>query len=312
MILAKAITIVTFFKILRRNMNYSELNEKKVHGTFDFPMEYSRLDRSHRAYVMKLHWHDEMELVRVEQGCFHLHLNNRSYDLHAGDIAFINPGVLHRGDPEDCVYSCAVFRLNMLCPTGSIIDRYLRPISRQLKMATERMACGDCPAVEQAVDRLFAALHGGESKYELEVFSALYQMIFALYREDRIVEVRPHAAQDRRLAQITKLLEWISEHYTQRITLERLSKESGLNEKYLCRFFKEYTSYTPIEYINRLRVEKVIDDMITKQLSVTEAAFANGFNDSAYFSKVFQRIKGTQPTSYVKRLKEDRLHSTDS
>lgn len=292
-------------------MNYSELIEKKVHGTFDFPMEYSRLDRSHRAYVMELHWHGEMEILQVKSGSFHLQLNNRSYTLQAGDVALVNPGVLHRGEPQDCVYDCAVFQLNMLCPTGSVINYYIHPIARQTKVAKEFFAHGENPRVEAAVEQLFDALYHGKEKYEFAVFSALHQLFFLLYNENQIEEAKSNHTQDRRLTQITQLLEWISGHYTQKITLERLSKESGLNEKYLCRFFKEYTSYTPIEYINRFRLEKAIDDMVIRHMSVTEAAFANGFNDSAYFSKVFQRIKGIQPTQYLKKMLEA-THTSDS
>ena len=73
-----------------------------------------------------------------------------------------------------------------------------------------------------------------------------------------------------------------------------------MNEKYLCRFFKAYTSYTPIDYVNRLRIEKAADDLRLLHRSVTEAAFANGFNDSAYFSKLFRQIKGVSPKVYQK------------
>ena len=102
------------------------------------------------------------------------------------------------------------------------------------------------------------------------------------------------------MTHLTRLLEWIDENYTQKITLASLAKISGFNEKYLCRFFKEYTSHTPIDYINRLRVEKAADDMLSRHMSVTEAAYANGFNDSAYFSKMFRQIKGISPSEFRK------------
>ena len=292
-------------------MNYAELNEKKEHGTFAFPIEYARLDAMHRAYVMVPHWHDEMEILRVESGCFHLQLNNCPYTMRAGDVALVNPGVLHRGTPENCVYECAVFQLNMLCPTGSVIHHYVRPITRRRMLAKAFFAHGESPAVETAVEHLFSAFHEKKQKYEFAVFSALHQLLFALYSEEQIDEATANPSRDRRLTQITSLLEWISKNHTQKITLERLSKESGLNEKYLCRFFKEYTSYTPIEYVNRFRLEKAIDDMVTRHVSITEAAFANGFNDSAYFSKVFQRFKGVQPTQYLKNMKEN-AYTSDS
>ena len=293
-------------------MNYSELIEKRTHGTFDFPIEYFQIGPHHRNYIMEPHWHAEMEIIRVKSGSFSLYLNKEHYILKPLDIAIVNPGTLHRGEPQDCSYDCAVFHLDMLCPGGSVIHQYVRPLVRNSVKAQEYIAHGKNLTVEETVERLFNCLAQKEERYELCVFAELYTLLAALYRDHILKNPEKRAIPDRRLTQMTKLLEWISMHYTEKITLTRLSKESGLNEKYLCRVFKEYTSYTPIEYINRFRIEKAIDSMVSGTDSITEAAFANGFNDSAYFSKIFHRIKGIPPNAYVRQLRQAESSIIDS
>lgn len=281
-------------------MKYSQLIEKEPRGTSEFPIEFYHLDKHHLRYAMSPHWHPEAELIRVYSGSFELYLNKKQYTLTAGDVAIINPGTLHRGEPTDCIYDCAVFKTEMLCPPGSSASRHLKPLANRQVRAQEVLPFGTAPDALFCVDRLFQALSELPSQYELRVYAALYELFFTLHRDGLIEKTEERHEKDKQLTHLTRLLDWIDENYTQKITLASLAKESGFNEKYLCRFFKEYTSYTPIDYINRLRAEKAADDMLTHHLSVTEAAFANGFNDSAYFSKVFRKIKGVSPTEFKK------------
>ena len=281
-------------------MKYSQFIEKETRGTSEFPIEFYRLDRHHLRYEMSLHWHPEAELIRVYSGTFELHLNKECYTLRAGDVAIVNPGTLHRGEPTDCVYDCAVFKTEMLCPPGSSASRYIKPIANRQALVREVLPCGTSPDALACVDRLFSALATRHLQYELLVYATLYELFFTLHRDGLIGIADDAHTKDKQMTHLTRLLDWIDENYTQKITLASLAKVSGFNEKYLCRFFKEYTSYTPIDYINRLRVEKAADDMLSRGLSVTEAAYANGFNDSAYFSKMFRQIKGCSPSEFRK------------
>lgn len=293
---------------MAQGVNYSEYIEREPHGTDEFPIEFYRLDAAHHRYEMNLHWHPEAELIRVHEGSFELHLNQRTYLLCAGDAAVINPGTLHRGIPHDCRYECAVFKTEMLCPPGASVGRYVKPLATQSSAVREfyssPAAKEDAAAVE-AIDRLFSVLGERRERYELDVYAALYHLFSVLYGIGAVARTEA-AGTSARQEQLTRLLSWIDENYTHPITLTSLSKVSGFSEKYLCRFFREQTSYTPIDYVNRLRVEKAADDMLHRHLSATEAAFANGFNDSAYFSKVFRRIKGTSPREFRRMHDEGR------
>ncbi|MBQ9760691.1 MAG: helix-turn-helix transcriptional regulator [Clostridia bacterium] len=279
-------------------MKYSELNEKKTHGSASFPIEFYRVDQGHLQYVMPAHWHIEFEIIRVIHGGFRLYLNKQHYDMEAGDIAFVNSGVVHHGEPHDCLYECAVFKLDMLLQNGSAVNRYVKPLITGGSAVKEFFRAGITPMLDQAVDTLFDLLRDPAEHGELGVYSALYALMHTLYQVNAIEPSAHGHAQKKQLEQLTRLLSQIEEHYTEHIDLGELARSAGINEKYLFRFFKAYTSYTPVEYINRLRVEKAAYDIRHRHLSITEAAYANGFNDSAYFSKIFRRFVGISPLQY--------------
>ena len=103
--------------------------ENKEHGFPDFPIQLYHIDESHPKYEMTLHWHRELEIVRVISGTLFLYVNNVKYELSGGDIAFIGSRDMHRAEPHSAVYECIVFDLNMLSRNGSgRISGYVLPL----------------------------------------------------------------------------------------------------------------------------------------------------------------------------------------
>jgi AraC-like DNA-binding protein len=133
------------------------------------------------------------------------------------------------------------------------------------------------------------------------VYSTLYEIIANLYKGGHVQnKVASKHNSQREIMSI--LLDYVDAHYNERISLTDLAQKANMNEKYLCRIFYNYTSKTPIAYINELRVEKACYDMQIKNATVTEAAINCGFNDLSYFTKVFKSVKKITPTQYKKSI----------
>lgn len=284
-------------------MKYAEYIEQLSRGSADFPIAYYHVTHVHPRYVMDLHWHPEFEIITVRSGRLDLYLNRRAYPLCKGDTAVVNPGVLHRGEPNgNCEYECTVFSPSMISPAGSAAAKYIKPLTEGTLVAQEYFSADDISVKNAAQDLFFALRECINKDVELSVYAALYRFFAVLYTEDHIEKAPLQTAQSKQLSHLTALISWIEENYTQRITLGELATRAGLSEKYLCRFFKEYTSYTPIVFINRMRVERAAADIRDKKMSLTDAAYANGFNDSSYFSKVFREVMGMSPSEYKKSI----------
>lgn len=96
---------------------------------------------------------------------------------------------------------------------------------------------------------------------------------------------------------------YISSHLFEQITLEQLSAVTHLQKNYLISKFKNEFGTTPIEYVSELRLDASIKD-INKNPSCTikEVCQKYGFNDSKYFSRLFKKRYGINPTTYRKNL----------
>lgn len=280
-------------------MKYSELYERKKHGSSLFPIQLYHLEEGHPQYIMSAHWHKEFEIIKVLKGEFNCFLNNISYHLTEGDILFVECGCLHRGIPENCIYECIVFDLNMLMRnTGDVAEKYIKPIIDST-VGVHCLLNRNNNYLYTATSELFNALSESKPAFELDVISRLFKIFSLLYSQKHIIS-HPKTTHSRQKKAVTKLLDWFENHLSEEITLEKLSSVSGLNEKYLCRIFKEYTSKTPITYLNELRIEHACYEMTLKSKNITESAFDSGFNDLSYFCKTFKKIKGITPKEYKK------------
>lgn len=90
---------------------------------------------------------------------------------------------------------------------------------------------------------------------------------------------------------------YMSEHFTEKITLQSLADISGKSVSYYGKTFKKLYDMTPIEYLMSIRIayaKKILEN----GSSVTEAAEMCGFSDLYYFSKAFKAKEGMPPSRY--------------
>lgn len=96
------------------------------------------------------------------------------------------------------------------------------------------------------------------------------------------------------------ILQYIEGHLSENITVEQLAKICNFHPNYFIKFFKIHTGIPPIQYINRVRLEKAKELVMHKEINISEIANMIGFNDLCHFSKSFKNYTGFSPLEYRK------------
>lgn len=94
---------------------------------------------------------------------------------------------------------------------------------------------------------------------------------------------------------------YIESNFNKRISLDIISNEVAISKRNFIRRFKNATGNTPIEYIQRVRVEAVKKSLETTQNSIEEIVHNVGYDDMTTFRKLFKRITGISPNEYRKK-----------
>lgn len=276
-------------------------NEDRPRGTYEFPFEFHDINSSHPRYVMSYHWHVEYEIIRIIKGTLTVTLDEKSFTASANDVIFIHSGILHSGIPQDCVYQCIVFDINAFLKPNSVCAEYMQKIIHQDVMIYHHFTEKQQPVLD-AVNALFESMKAQAPGYELIVFGQFYHFFGLVFSYHYYLESLSKTRKDyKRILQLKQVVEFIEKNYTSQITLPELSASVSMSPKYFCRFFSEMTHQTPMDYLNRQRIEQACYQLATTDDSITEIAYRNGFNDLSYFIRTFKKYKGITPGKYKRR-----------
>lgn len=97
---------------------------------------------------------------------------------------------------------------------------------------------------------------------------------------------------------VRRSLRHIQETMSDDIDMETLARSVGLSRPHFFKLFKQYMGVTPNVYLNTLRSERAIDDLLQTEKTVTEIAFELGFSSQASFTRFFSSNVGIAPSEY--------------
>lgn len=132
--------------------------------------------------------------------------------------------------------------------------------------------------------------------YELEAAALLVDLIVYLSRLYSDLRHCRKASRDAR--RLGAVIAYIENNCTREIELDSLVVKSGFSVPHFMRIFRTVTGDSPMQYVNRCRILLAEQQLRHSGDSVSEIAFACGFNDSNYFSRVFRQFNGMSPRQY--------------
>ena len=103
--------------------------------------------------------------------------------------------------------------------------------------------------------------------------------------------------------QFQKLIKYINNHFTEELTINGLSEDFFINEKYCSALFKKHLGMTFSEYLRKLRIEYSTTLLQNPALTIKEIASMVGYHDYYYFMKVFNAYMGVTPAKYRKQAR---------
>ena len=94
-------------------------------------------------------------------------------------------------------------------------------------------------------------------------------------------------------------LQYIDTHFTQNMTLEEISAQSGLSPNYYTALFHQCFHLKLWDYVLSKRVDRAKQLLAgSEAMTVLDIALACGFNNTANFNRVFLRFTGLTPRQY--------------
>jgi len=247
------------------------------------------------------HWHAHVELLCFMEGEADITCGTHTIQAAGGDLVLVNSNELHYGisRSEELFYYAVIFDLSLL-DSGSMDDsrtKYVTPIERNRMLFRNLIRQDD--AMLACAHALIRELGERSFGFELAVKARLYELTCLLLRGYVSTFLSPEDSASRLsgLAQLAPALTLIEQHFRDRLTVDRLARETGLSRYHFSRLFKRLTGRTITDYINRIRIGHAEYLLHNTPMTVSEIAHAAGYSDIYYFSRTFKRYKGSPPTA---------------
>lgn len=126
--------------------------------------------------------------------------------------------------------------------------------------------------------------------YKILSRSLVQQLIYYLMLD--------HIHSNSSMAKIYDVIDYIENNYSNKISINTLSDIAGLSTSQFRKKFKEIYEISPLEYINRLRIENAKDLLRSEIYTQDEIATLCGFENVYYFNKVFKKYTNITPGRY--------------
>lgn len=245
------------------------------------------------------HYHDFYEIYFLKSGERRYVVDNKIYNLKAGDIIIIDKSELHITKNTDncCSYDryllyITTHALDSLGDNSRLFKRYF--LNRVITMP-DNVLCN--------VERIFENLYTNYTTDTLFsrqfLVNGAYELCYLLYSL-----IENDTSENNRIILengMEKVLYHIEHNYKTKISLGDAADICNMNRTYFSRYFKKITGIGFSAYVTALRLKEAVNLLKNTSIPLSEVAYKSGFESQQHFCAVFKKETGISAGEY--RLK---------
>ena len=146
-----------------------------------------------------------------------------------------------------------------------------------------------------------------EDNSSMEQLGDLLKVLFHLneHVERRIlsnVSCKNQLSNTKNRFKIARTTRFILENLDQKLSVERMADFTHLVPQSFCRWFKNATGNTFVNYLNKARIEKACQLLMNTNQPVSDICFIVGFESISHFNRTFLKIKEMSPREFRKSM----------
>ena len=231
---------------------------------------------------------DNNLIVFAKSGHCTYKTGGKEYDVQKGDLLFFQKKQAHSAvanDKDPWSYYTVSFDIDCLSEETkqNILKLPLITKTKHFSLYYEKFS------------ELLSIWSTRDTGYLLKCRSLISDILYMMIRENTESPVQnPYADK------LDALKLHIAKNYTKTFSINELAEITGISPSYFRMLFKKHTGYSAIQYQNRIKINKACDMLKSRTFNITEIAYAVGYSDVYYFSRIFKKTMGISPSEYIK------------
>lgn len=248
-------------------------------------------------FHMDPHTHSSCEIMCVTGGSCCVFVGSEEFHLSQNQFIFLDAQIPHKLEilPQQ---PCSILNLEFRCQeqeTPISLGELTRKSSDFRDFLKRQIPClvsNDLRNLGYALKDLISQLQKGEADSEF-----LISILFCR----TLLELSFCAVHSRKFTgmyYLKKACGYIDKNLCSAIRIPELAAYTGINKSYLQSLFSEILGCSIIEYVNKKRLEEAAFLLTNSSMSITDIAFAVGYNSRQHFAHTFEKYYNTGPLSY--------------
>lgn len=252
------------------------------------------------------HIHKDFEISLVLNGSLTVITASGETVLEKDDIFMINPYGSHEIKAKD---SALVISLQVSPDFFAHYFPQIEDIEFDISAFHAGQDTAVCSRIRALLFDLASTFFHGEDFAPVQC-ALLIDRLFLLLLNTRKYHLVPHREKAAYLARSTRMkriMQYIDEHYREKLLLSDIARQEQLDLYYLSHFFKEVFGISFQNYITKLRCEHARQLLLLTDYSLLDISLSCGFSDPKYFNRGFRTQYGCTPKEYRRSFRNARL-----
>jgi AraC-like DNA-binding protein len=236
-------------------------------------------------WKMKEHEISFIDITYITEGSATYVINGISYNVQSGDLLCLPPGSF-RSAVSDPVNLMSCYSVNFLLQNmqGEILQLPF-PLFSHIDLRS------DIVGLFRELSGIWLRKESGYFMKSQAIFILILHKLFELI----VYKVDTHLMDPR----IKKAINYISEYYSENMSVAQLAAYVKLKPVYFGVLFKKMTGMTLNNYLTQIRINHAENMLCSGDCTIGEIAERCGYNDIHYFRKQFKSIFGYPPSQYI-------------
>lgn len=254
------------------------------------------------------HFHNTHELIYVQEGRIRIRIGKSTYEAGEHALIFISRLEEHSVTVLDTPYRRWWMRITAEQLAAAVDEPRLRAVFDRRPDDFCHVFYVDTAAAEvEHILQQIADEDTAPRSFKRHRIAALLQLLLiTCYRLKR--EQFPLPAH-RVSETVLRIQSFLDTHFSEEISLETLARDFYLSPSYLSHAFRDWTGYSPKQYLVLCRLSFARELLLTTEQSVAQIATRCGFGDVNNFIRTFRERVGCTPAVY-RRNAEQQLYES--
>lgn len=269
-------------------------------------------------FSSQMHFHNLLEMGICRFGSGEVRIGGKTYTYQAGSMIVVPKNLSHviisrEGEKSFWEY-LYINPMQFLEKRYRIGNRELNLYQELLEQPLFLEDTSKIPFLPTEVNLIMDQVRTQEYGYRQCIRGLLYALLMELvkinYAKERfqnpVLRQGMESGMNGKEQKIGKALDYIEEHYAEKICVDDIAQSAYISPAYLRKLFMEYCRMSPLQYLNSVRIHAACKLLQKMDYNISEVSRKVGYENISTFLNNFKMITGETPKQWKERSSESK------